>query len=442
MTGSLQITLLAIVAFLLSVTSWGQGMVQGGFGMAPGQVHQGFPGMLQEAPQQCPFSSESGDIKSIIQKTRAELSQLQNLKDKCPKVQAAAASMRNALSDVLEHELPSQSSEINCQNYRGAYRNQLHTVLRIKDLKYVESADLGMFQRCYSEISNTTEFKNCTEDVYKSSIVNKSRECKTKESTYFDNRRNSGLQTNIIDISQYAENLIRDSEDCKDIAGDIGNNILQSGIGALSVVSSLAPIAGPAGILASMVGQITAALVDRFFNRKSPAEYIKKLKNEEKWTDLNCIYYMVQKENLSCRTLLHTDSPSTGKGDYCPYFSHEDVSIKALSRDIQEIVDLSVISAPNESLINEKVDDLLMLLQKKVKDPLEENKETSLKEYLTKVKNGLIEAQKGPKKTFERKRNVDNLEKFLAAYSEVEKGLSGSSEDYDQSLMDFKKSLS
>ena len=208
--------------------------------------------------------------------------------------------------------------------------------------------------------------------------------------------------------------LIRNSGNCKD--GDkVAKSVLQAAIGSVSAIAAMAPGAGLAGIAISLGGKILSAITDRFFDENTPKKMIAVIEEEERSEDLNCLYYMLQKEALGCdKELFKSAGLKLDPAIVCGqnYTGNHEL-VKKVSSDIRNILDRAsenTSRSRQQSLYN-----IVKSMNLLINDPVTNSKDIPFNQYLKNIAQDLEGTT-----DFESKKLAGSLNSFLENYSKLE----------------------
>ncbi len=376
----------------------------------------------------CRFKKESRGLRDMLEATKSVLQQLSDDKT-CVDVQAAARQMDSIFSESLLKALPGNASSgyggetasITCSNYQQNLAFDFNMAVKINrtDATMVPST----YASCvpgYAFSSETSgvlvtadDFNKCAKNRYLAQLEHFSSTCPFNKEAQSKASQNQQLRTSLNQLAQNAENLIRAAGSCK--SSTVTQSVIHTSMQTLTALAALSPGAGLAGAGVAMAGKLVSALVDSFFDKKSPDEILKLIRREDEMEEINCVNYILQRETLQCENLIFDSPPGEAapeaKDQACiSYYYGTSNSVSALSRSLQSVVD----SARSAGRGSKALDGLLKGMTMPIHDPVNGKKAIPMSEYLTDISEALA---KDP--SIESQTRSKELKYLLDSYQKV-----------------------
>ncbi len=360
-------------------------------------------------PGGCPFE-KSGSTSDSIAKVKASLQALAGSSDSCGEsIGTSAASLTSLLDGILKANFPiteidvDGSTTLTCDNYTAVLAKEKSLAMEAKGNEYfvVGTDFLTRYAKCepytkdvseideteladeYQNLSQSQRYDLCVDTIYQQAFYRKVEECDIRRDLEYENSKNQAYKDQITQVTEMATKLISSSEGCSN--PDILRNITQSIIPLVTTLGTYA-VTGPfLGAGVALGGHLASALVDRFFNSDGPNEYLSLLEGEGEWESLNCLYYQVQNEALSCNAPDFKELPPVQRQVSCEA-ERENKIIDDLS-DLSQI--MKSLAGANTPLAKaERADQIRKLLDKEIILP-DGQKKDSLSNYLKDVASSL-----------------------------------------------------
>lgn len=420
--------------------------------------------LIEFLQKTCPFK-EARTPTNIINITKQMASSLAN--NNCQAIANSAKSINDSLQRNMNKLFPSkkhteggfdqdqmmggmnpgmmnmgmnQDSDI-CDTY------QLKASLDREDAYKIGAMDKSMLPMNYQQCGMNPNFDECVENVYQASLIQGASKCTYNESNSKRNDKNQAIKSSIEDITKSLQDVIQNSEGCPQ---ETKQSVINNSLGIMSNLSSVAVSSGLLGVGISMTSSIISSVASVLSRDKSPDKIINEIQKEDNANDISCLGYMLSRSAFSCDKKLLGNSKTLQQPQLLNQQDPAALKLIGNIKDIgNKILDTKSVYDKNgykknennkdmdPSDLGEINDGLLELINSKIQDPENENKEITVGEFLDKVADSL---QKD-KSSYSKIRS-SKIKKFISLANDFDsyKNKSGKTDIEDQ--IKYNKQLS
>jgi hypothetical protein len=401
------------------------------------------PNALVEFLQKtCPFKAPRNE-DDIINITIVMASNL--AKNKCQAVSDATKSINDSLQRNLDKLFPSkkhmeggldqdpmmggmnpgmmnmgmgQDSDI-CDTYA------LKASLDREDAYKIGAMDKSMLPMRYQQCGMSPNFDECVENVYQTDLIQGASKCKYSESNSKRNDKNKAIKSSIEDLTRSLQDVIQNSEGCSQ---ETKQSLINNSLGIMSNLASVAVSKGFIAAGVSMTASLINSAVSVLSKERSPEKILNDIQEEDNDNDISCLGYMLSRNTFACDNRILGNSKTANNKEPVQQYDPEALKFMSSIKDIgNKILDTkNAYEKPdtrkgedkknfNPSSFSEVNDGFVKLINTKIQDPEDEDKEITIGNFLDRIATLLNQETTGKER-----RSGATIKKFLSMANEYD----------------------